>query len=404
MSGSSKDEGAGVAPQNKASWGSFLKALASYNGDIASLTAPPFILGTTSLTEFSAYWTEHPSIFVAPATEQDPEKRALLVLKWFLTTLKQSYSSRSDKYGTEKKPLNPFLGELFLGKWDDEAGTTHLLQGYNGQKVSFSRTIIIKQIGHALLTLSAFNETYLFTLPSLHIEGLIYGKPFVELDGCSYITSSTGYIAKIDYSGKGWLSGKKNTFTATLAKQGHEKDVLYTVDGQWTDSFSIKSGGGGGSHLKKMAGGSQTLETYNAKASKTTSLSVPPIDTQDPYESHKAWRSIKAAIEKGDMDTVHVEKSALENAQRELRKKEQAEGRSYTRRFFNKSDKSDIFDSLAKPIYASIEADRTGGVWRFDESKKADRQNVADGVKGADMGVVNDTEPPSEAPTKAELK
>lgn len=51
----------------------------------------------------------------------------MLVLKWFLSTLKQQYSSRSDKYGTEKKPLNPFLGELYLGKWEDAAGETRLV-------------------------------------------------------------------------------------------------------------------------------------------------------------------------------------------------------------------------------------------------------------------------------------
>lgn len=143
---SSKEEGAAVAPQNKGSWSSFLKvhppvplpclkefsdslyqSIASFNGDLSSLTAPPFILGTISLTEFSAYWTEHPSIFVAPALEKDPAKRALLVLKWFLSTLKQQYSTRSDKYGSEKKPLNPFLGELFLGRWEDGAGTTQLV-------------------------------------------------------------------------------------------------------------------------------------------------------------------------------------------------------------------------------------------------------------------------------------
>jgi Oxysterol-binding protein. len=49
------------------------------------------------------------------------------VLKWFLTTLKQQYASRSEQYGNEKKPLNPFLGELFLGKWEDEAGVTELI-------------------------------------------------------------------------------------------------------------------------------------------------------------------------------------------------------------------------------------------------------------------------------------
>jgi hypothetical protein len=91
------------------------------------MTAPAFILSTKSLTEFSSYWTEHPSVFVAPAAEKDPAKRAMLVLKWFLSTLKQQYASRSEKLGSEKKPLNPFLGELFLGKWEDEAGTTHLV-------------------------------------------------------------------------------------------------------------------------------------------------------------------------------------------------------------------------------------------------------------------------------------
>jgi hypothetical protein len=91
------------------------------------MTAPPFILSTTSLVEYSSYWAEHPSTFIAPAKEQDPAKRAALVLKWFLSTLKQQYSSRNEKLGSEKKPLNPFLGELFLGKWEDDAGTTQLV-------------------------------------------------------------------------------------------------------------------------------------------------------------------------------------------------------------------------------------------------------------------------------------
>ena len=105
----------------------FVKSIASFNGDLSSLTAPPFILGTTSLTEFSAYWAEHPGLFVAPAAEQDPLKRALLVLKWFISTLKQQYSSRSDTFGNEKKPLNPVLGELILASFEDEAGTTQLV-------------------------------------------------------------------------------------------------------------------------------------------------------------------------------------------------------------------------------------------------------------------------------------
>lgn len=56
---------------------------------------------------------------MAPALEKDAEKRALAVLKWFLSTLKQQYAARSEKFGNEKKPLNPFLGELFMGTYDN---------------------------------------------------------------------------------------------------------------------------------------------------------------------------------------------------------------------------------------------------------------------------------------------
>lgn len=118
-----------------------LQSIASFNGDLSSLTAPPFILSSTSLVEYSAYWAEHPALFVAPATEPDPEKRALLVLRWFLSTLHQQYCSRSEKLGSEKKPLNPFLGELFLGKWDDngETGETTLIS----EQVRFVVLVII---------------------------------------------------------------------------------------------------------------------------------------------------------------------------------------------------------------------------------------------------------------------
>jgi len=80
----------------------------------------------------------------------------------------------------------------------------------------------------------------LITLPSLHIEGLVTGSPFVELNKKSYIYSSTGFTATVDYSGRGWIpgSGKKNSFTATLAKDG--KKPLYTISGQWSGDFVVK--------------------------------------------------------------------------------------------------------------------------------------------------------------------
>ena len=94
--------------------------LASVRGDLSSITAPPFILAPQSLVEFPSYWAERPRLFAAPGLEPDAARRMLLVLKLYLTSLqRQYYVGRTVKEGL-KKPLNPFLGELFLGEWKDE--------------------------------------------------------------------------------------------------------------------------------------------------------------------------------------------------------------------------------------------------------------------------------------------
>ncbi|KAJ5674176.1 hypothetical protein N7462_009615 [Penicillium macrosclerotiorum] len=411
---SNKEPQSQVPAHSKGSWSSFLKSIASFNGDLSSLTAPPFILSSTSLTEYSAYWAEHPAVFVAPAKEADPEKRALLVLKWFLTTLHQQYCSRSEKLGSEKKPLNPFLGELFIGKWladaDQDLGETNLiseqvshhppatayairnekygveLQGYNAQKASFSSTIQVKQIGHAQYTLtppgSSEKERYLITLPNLHIEGLIYGTPYVELEKSTKIASSSGYVAKIDYSGKGWLSGKKNTFTASLFKASEgEKKPLYTIDGQWSDTFNIKD-----------ARTKQVVDTWSTKENATTPLTLAPVEQQDLYESRRAWADVAANIQKGDMDAVSAYKSRIENAQRDLRRAEKSEDREWERRFFNCIDEADDepeFQHLASSLglAGNLEGDKTGGIWRFDATRAAGAQPPYHKVGGVGLGL-----------------
>ncbi|KAI1433295.1 Oxysterol-binding protein [Xylaria sp. CBS 124048] len=382
---------------NGSSWSAFLKSIASFNGDLSSLTAPPFILSSTSLTEFSSYWCEHPTVFVAPAKEEDPAKRAMLVLKWFLTTLKQQYASRSEQYGNEKKPLNPFLGELFLGKWQDDAGTTVLiseqvnhhppataysikneatgvhLQGYNAQKASFSKTINIKQIGHAVLSIPVPSkpnetETYLITLPSLHVEGLIFGAPFMELDGTSYIVSSSGFTSKIQYVGKGWLGGKKNSFTATLYPTGNEKNVLYNSTGQWTKAFEIHSGSA------KYISSNTLAETWDPEKAVVSKLILEPAEKLHPLESRRAWANVADGISRGDMDYVGTEKSKIEQAQRAMRKKEQLEGKQWQRRYFTaRTDPDPTLQALAEHVGldANGDSDRTGGLWRFDEAKAA---------------------------------
>jgi hypothetical protein len=327
-----------------------------------------------------------------------------LVLRWFLSTLKHQYASRSEQFGNEKKPLNPFLGELFLGTWTDEAGETTLiseqvshhppataycirnnktgvkLEGYNAQKATFKSTIIVKQIGHAVLTVpvtGGATDTYLITLPSLHIEGLIFGAPFVELDGATTITSSTGYSAKIDYSGKGWLSGKKNTVVASVFPTGKEKEVLYNVTGQWNKELQLYQG------PSKKNSSSTLVSTYDAESAAQTDLAVAPLEKQHPLESRRAWNKVAEAIAKGDMDATSVEKGKIENAQRAMRIKEREDGKAWERRYFTAREGEDaILDALgpAAGVPVDGDADKTGGLWRFDVAKaeKAAAQVLSD--------------------------
>lgn len=328
----------------------------------------------------------------------------LLVLKWLLNTLKQQYCSRSEKLGSEKKPLNPFLGELYLGHWDDEFGRTELvseqvshhppvtaycitnekhgiqLQGYNAQKASFSRTIHVKQIGHSLMTFtppgSSIPEQYLISLPALHIENLIYGAPFVELGKFTHIVSSSGLVAKMDFAGKGWVSGKKNSFNAQIWNtagshhgSGHsEKDPIYSADGQWSEAFDLKEGSG-----KKAT----VISSFKPSDIKLSRLNVAPVEEQDPLESRKAWSKVSRAIEKGDMDATSHHKSRIEQAQRALRAKELKEGRSWQRVFFrnvapDEPEEAGI-QKLVKQCtqlgWEGLAPDKTGGIWRFHPQK-----------------------------------
>lgn len=106
----------------------FLAYLTTIKGDLSNVTAPPFVLAQKSATEFPASWCSHQDLFLAQSTPADAAERALAVLKNFLASLKtQTYAGTSEADGA-KKPLNAFLGELFLAQFDTPGqGATRLV-------------------------------------------------------------------------------------------------------------------------------------------------------------------------------------------------------------------------------------------------------------------------------------
>ena len=136
--------------------------------------------------------------------------------------------------------------------------------------------------------------------------------------------------------------------------------MLYSVNGQWNDSFTIHKGG-------KKDG--TVIDTYNPANSPVTPLTLAPLDQQDPRESKRAWKKVADAILKGDMDTTGAEKSKIEVAQREMRKREATEGKEWQRTFFTRVANDPLYDGLARVTGEKIDADKTNGIWRFDRER-----------------------------------
>ena len=354
------------------SWTSFLKSISSFSGDLSSLSAPPFILSPVSLSEFSQYWGTYQDLFLTIAqinkhnyevffpqirSVKSPDvARMLAVLQWYLATLKCQYTSRTQGGRFEKKPLNPFLGELFVGKWENnrsKKGDTILLteqvshhppinafsifnedqniqiQGYTQIKSSFSKTLKLNVKQHGQAILETNGHSFLITLPAIHLEGILVAKPYVELEGSSYIQSSNGMIWKIDYSGKGYFSGQKNSFNAYLYKNtaamNNSDKPLYTVSGQW-------------SGISTITDGNKDVLFSDISKHRPHLLHVKPISEQYYLESRKAWDDVAKAIELGDMKLISQTKNKLENEQRQLRKKEEKENTPWQNRWFKNID------------------------------------------------------------------
>ena len=64
-----------------------------------------------------------------------------------------------------------------------------------------------------------------------------------------------------------------------------------------------------------------------------------------------------------------MEKSKIENEQREMRKKEKEEGKEWQRRYFTKVEVDDKFQELADRAGVVAEPEKTGGIWVFDREK-----------------------------------
>ncbi|KAL1855329.1 hypothetical protein Daus18300_011146 [Diaporthe australafricana] len=381
--------------QSSSSLKDFLASIASIKGDLSNITAPPFVLDNKSVVELPAFWAERPSLFVAPAASPDPAKRALLVLRWFLASLKnQQYGGRSEEEGV-RKPLNAFLGELFLARWDDDgSGETTLVaeqvshhppvtacrvwneqhgvyaEGFTRQEITLGLgNVTVRQMGHALLTLRGHgDETYLIPLPDVKVKGLLSGLAgtYPELEGTYTIPCTSGYYSVIEFSGTSLLSsGAKNEVSARIFGPGRDStaghEPLYTVAGHWNESFTTYNG----AQLSKEA----SIETITMRDLPTTPLKLLDEDpnAQDVWESRRAWGAVREALERRDMTGTAKAKSVIEQGQRAIRKDEAREAREWEPLFFRPEKQDKLATELYRSILKELRPEDTVALWKFDQ-------------------------------------
>lgn len=235
--------------------------------------------------------------------------------------------------GSEKKPLNPVLGELFYGSWPDVNGrgetklsveqvshhppitayyitnkSKHLtLQGHNAQKTSFSSgAILVKQVGHAILTYAPPGkpeEKFMITLPRLRIDGIWYGAPYIELTDTGYIQSSTGFLSNIEYKGKGYFSGRAHSIKAIFGPCDDPSSQSVVVEGQWDTITNVTT-----SSSKYAKNGAVFTDVRGPKEEVT----VAPIEEQSEWETRKLWEKVATGIRTGDYEAASREKSKIE--------------------------------------------------------------------------------------------
>ena len=407
---------------NRSALKDFLGSIATMSGDLSNVTAPPFVLAENSTVEIPQYWCDHAHLWVAPAAEENVERRALLVLEGFLGSLRnQQYAGREEKEGI-KKPLNAFLGELFIGTWKEEAlGETKLVaeqvshhppitacylwndkhgvraEGFTEQEITFSGNVTVKQRGYAVTHLDKYNEDYLIPMPAIKVKGILSGVPYPELHGEYALVGSNGYTSRIKFSGKSlWGSGTKNGFSAELIHVDRPSDPLYTIHGAWNGAWTVTDARTGA-----------RIDAFDVAAIPSTPMHVAAPADQDPWESRRAWRDVLAALRRGDMKGTADAKAVLEEGQRRMRADEEASGRAWRARFFENVERDPVFERLAAGD-PSFVVDKAQGFWKVNREAVESAQRPYHGdltpanerVAEREEGASNTT-PPTASPPPA---
>jgi hypothetical protein len=316
--------------------------------DLSRVTFPTFVLEPRSMLERITDFMSHPDLIFGADQVSDPEERFLRVLQYYL-------AGWHIKPKGVKKPYNPVLGEFFRCRYDYPDGT----QGfYIAEQVSHhppisafyyispaNRVCIIgelrpksKFLGNSVsTTMEGENRVmllgapgdgeYVITMPNMYARGILFGKMVLELgDTCVARNDKNGITCDLEFKTKGFFSG---TYNAILGKVRNKSTDVGEVSGRWSHVMDFKS---------SKTGNRRVLFDAVKDGQTICPKWVAPEQEQEPYESRRLWQRLTNAINDKDMEAATDAKSAVEDAQREERRKLEEKGAKHVPRFFETRD------------------------------------------------------------------
>ncbi|KAI6128725.1 hypothetical protein EDD16DRAFT_77529 [Pisolithus croceorrhizus] len=327
--------------------GSIITALISQlrvGMDLSKVTFPTFVLEPRSMLERITDFMSHPDLIFGSENCSDPEERFIRVLQYYL-------AGWHIKPKGVKKPYNPVLGEFFRCRYDYANGTRGY---YVAEQVSHhppisaffyispaNRVCIVGELrpkskflgnsvsttmeGENRITLMGIPEDgeYVVTMPNMYARGILFGKMVLELgDTCVVKNERHGLTCDLEFKTKGFFSGTYNAIAGRVRKGSTE---IGEVLGRWSHVMEFKS---------SKTGSKSVLFDAVKDGQNIAPKYVPPEEEQEPYESRRLWHRLTLAIEARDMEAATEAKSAVEDAQRELRRRREEHGEKFVPRFF----------------------------------------------------------------------
>ncbi|KAL8343274.1 hypothetical protein RB598_004561 [Gaeumannomyces tritici] len=318
--------------------------------DLSRVVLPTFILEPRSMLERITNFMSHPEMLLPIPDIDDPVERFVSVVKFYL-------SGWHIRPPGVKKPLNPILGEIFTCYWD-LPNNTHAYYiseqtSHHPPKSSYFYMVPHHHIrvdgtlkprskflgnsaaslmeGTAILTFlnrgqdPSRGERYYLTQPNMYARGILFGKMKYELGDHSVVRCpELGLTADIEFKMKGWVSGCYNAIGGTIRDE-NTGEILFELSGLWSDEMFIKNIKTG--HREMF---------FNALKSRPSPPLVRPIDEQEERESQRLWQQTAQAVRESNHEVATIEKTKIEDMQREEAARRAQEGVEWHPRLFRR--------------------------------------------------------------------